>query len=194
MKKLFLVGALALLTATSAFAQQAPSEKPLSFVAGFGITVGGDKLATAQYTNGTSQKITAGGIFQFHGGAEYRINPEFSVQGTVGYHADSTSGTNGSITFSRIPVELIGYFHSNDQWRVGAGARFVNNIELSSSGVASGINDKYDNAVGGVFEVEYFTSKKFGLKVRYVKETYKSTVYNYEVDASHVGFFGNFYF
>jgi hypothetical protein len=195
MKKTFLVGAIALLAANAASAQQLPEDKPVKAVVGLGLTVGGDKLATAQYTNGTSSDVYAGGTVQFHAGGEYRFHPEFSLQSTIGYHVSSAGGKNGDITFSRMPVELMWYFHPTDQWRVGAGARYVSNIKLKSSGVASGINEKSENVVGGVFEVEYFTSKRFGVKLRYVKETYKWERFNdVEFDGSHFGVFGNLYF
>lgn len=170
-----------------------PSSAPLSFVAGMGLSVGGDDLATARYTNGSSVDIKAGSGVYFTGGANYRFNPEFSVQGTVNFHVDDTNASNGNIKFQRFPVELLGYYHLNNAWRVGGGVRYVSGAKLSSSGVASGLNIEFDNTTSGVLEAEYFFNPKLGMKLRYVNETFKARGYR-DVKANHVGISANYYF
>src|SRR5690606_23263342 len=104
--------------------------RPLRFLAGGGLTFGGDKLATAVYEDGTEIDIDAGGTIALHVGVDYRFAPQFSVQGTVGYHVDGASARNGDLRFERVPVELLGYYHVNEQLRVGGGIRFVTNAAL----------------------------------------------------------------
>jgi opacity protein-like surface antigen len=192
MKKIVLI--LSALFATMGAAQaQSPVSKPMQFFAGLGVTGGGDDLATAEYTNGNSQDIKAGGGVVFTAGANYRLTPEFSIQGSLNFHVDDTNADNGSIKFQRFPIEVLGYYHLNDQWRLGAGLRYISGAKLSSSGVAAGLSFKFDNVVSGVVETEYFWSPSFGMKLRYVNETFKVPGYG-DVKANHVGISGNYYF
>lgn len=171
----------------------AANSAPMRFLAGMGVSAGGDDLATAKYTNGNSVDIKAGSGVYFTVGGNYRFTPQFSLQGTANFHVDDTNANNGSIKFQRFPVELLAFYHFNEQWRVGAGVRYVSGAKLSSSGVASGINIDFDNTTSGVIEGEYFWNQKVGVKLRYVNETYKAAGYR-EVKASHVGISANYYF
>jgi hypothetical protein len=170
-----------------------PPPSQLQWMAGIGASVGGDNLASAQYTNGDSVDIKAGSGVYFTGGANYRFSPEFSLQGSVNFHVDDTNAKNGSIKFQRFPVELIAYYHINSQWRIGAGGRYVSGAKLSSSGVVSGLDIKFDNTASAVFEGEYFWTPNIGMKLRYVNETFKSARYR-DAKANHVGISGNYYF
>lgn len=171
----------------------APNNTAMHFMAGVGVSAGGDDLATAKYTNGNSANIKAGSGVYLTAGANYRFAPQFSLQGTVNFHVDDTNANNGSIKFQRFPVELLAYYHFSEQWRVGAGVRYVSSAKLSSSGVVSGININFDNTTSGVIEGEYFVNPKMGMKLRYVNEKYNAAGYR-EVKASHVGISGNYYF
>ncbi|MBI3229448.1 MAG: outer membrane beta-barrel protein [Burkholderiales bacterium] len=178
-------------------AQEAPKvaeDKPLKFVAGMGLTFGGEKLSTVSFTDGTSSDIRSGGLVQLVGGVDYRINKQFSVQSSVSYHVDGIGASNGGLTFSRFPIELLGYYHINDQWRVGGGVRYVTNIRMSGSGAAAMPTLSFDNATGGVLEAEYFTSTRLGVKFRLVKEEYKISGTNQKVSGNHGGVFANMYF
>ena len=198
MKKIVLAVSALFATMGAAQAQtqmQAPAASPLRFLAGIGYSAGGDKLATAEYTNGSSQNIRAGGGFYFTGGADYRLNEEFSVQGTVNFHVDDTTAQNGSIRFKRFPIELMGYYHSTEQLRFGVGVRHISSAKLTSSGAADGLDVKFDSTTSGVAEIEYFWTPKMGMKVRYVKETFKVKDYSdIKVKGDHVGISGNYYF
>ncbi|USX15211.1 porin family protein [Oxalobacteraceae bacterium OTU3CAMAD1] len=186
--------ALTTLFATMGAAQaQGPASPPLHFLAGLGVSGGGDDLATAHYTNGKSDNIKAGGGVYFTAGATYRLSQAFSLQGTVNFHVDDTNAKNGSIRFKRFPIEVLGYYHPSDAWRVGGGLRYISGAKLSSSGVAAGIETKFDNTVSGVLEAEYFWTPSFGTKLRFVKETFKADGYE-DVKANHVGISANYYF
>jgi opacity protein-like surface antigen len=195
MKKI--VFAVSALFATMGAAQAqhaiAPHAAPLRFVAGMGLSVGGDGLATAQYSNGTSQDIKAGGGVYFTAGADYRVSPEFSIQGTANFHVDDTTASNGGIKFQRFPIEVLGYYHVNNQWRVGGGVRYISAPKLSGSGFGDGLDAEFDNTTSGVVEAEYFWSPNFGMKMRYVNETFKSRYY-YDLKANHFGISANIYF
>jgi len=102
---------------------QDPASKPLRFVAGAGLTYGGERIVTAHYTDGDQIDIDGGGSVALLVGLDYRVNAGFSVQGTVGYHVDNAPGRDGDIRFERVPLELLGYYHVNDKVRVGGGLR-----------------------------------------------------------------------
>lgn len=188
---------VALLLLTTGAAQAADPQRPVRFLLGAGVTFGGDRLATINFTNGDTQNLRAGQLYAVNGGVEFRLAESVSAQATVGYHADSSSyASNGSIRFRRFPVELLAHYLLDDRWRIGGGLRFVNNIELRGRGVAaSDVFIDFKNAVGGLVEVEYRFSRLIGLKVRGVAEEYKARgAFTGTADANHIGIYTNFYF
>jgi hypothetical protein len=193
MKKIVLAISALFLTLGAAQAQNVePSPSPVRFLVGMGLSGGGDKLASVKYTDYTSMNIHAGGLVYFTAGVNYRITPEFSVQSTVNYHVDQANAKNGDVKFERFPVEVIGYFHANEKWRIGGGVRYSVSPKFTDS-FGAGDSYSFDNSVGAVLEGEYFVSRRFGVKMRYVKETFKGPGIK-DIDGSHFGLSGNFYF
>lgn len=192
MKKTLLSVALTLAAIGSAQAQQ--SANPLRFVVGAGLTFGGDTLATVNFSNGTSQSIKGGGLVHLYVGGEYRFSPEFSVQTNVGYHADNTSASNGDLKFERYPIEVLGHYFINDQFRLGGGARFVSGATLDGSGAASGVHVDFKSTTGLVLEGEYLFSRNVGVKLRFVNEDYKPKNGGSSVSGNHAGVYVTGYF
>jgi hypothetical protein len=192
MKKLIVLGALTLGSAITALA--ADPERPFKFVAGIGVTGGGDTLATVQFSNGDTHNIKAGGLLMLYVGGEARIGELVSVQATVGYHVDSTNADNGRVRFSRVPVDLLAYYPVTDQFRLGIGAQFVNDAKLKGTGVASNIDIKFDSTTGLVLEGEYLFTPRMGLKLRGVSEKFKQSGSSNSVSGNHVGLLFNVYF
>lgn len=191
MKKTFLAVALAVGTIATAQAQTGPKFRPLI---GAGFTFGGDTLATVSYTDGSSEDIKGGGLVHLYAGGEFKLGDKVSVQGTVGYHVDNSSGRDGSVRFSRMPVDLIALYHLNDQVRLGVGAQFINNPELKGSGVASSVNLKFKSTTGVILEGEYMFSPNAGAKLRYVDAKFKPEVGSGDADGSHLGLMFSWYF
>lgn len=167
--------------------------KPLRFVLGIGATFGGDKLATAYYDDGDEVDLKAGDLVALVAGVDYRINQEFSVQGTVGYHVDRAGADNGDMRFERIPFELLGYYHVNDKVRVGGGLRYVTGVKFRSSGAGDIGDYKFKDTTSAVAEIEYLFSPRMGLKLRYANDEFKEKYYGGKVKGDHVGIFANFY-
>lgn len=72
---------------------------------------GGETLATTYYDNGDSQDVTTGGLVDLRAGLEYRLtNSPVALQMAVAYHVGNTTAKNGSLKFSRFPVELVGMY------------------------------------------------------------------------------------
>jgi hypothetical protein len=187
MKELILAAALA----CGGAAAQA-QERTVRGVLGLGLTGGGDTLATVVYTDGSTDDIKSGGLVHVFGGAEFRLAPQATLQATFGYHVDETTGaSDGSLRFSRYPLELLAHYHVSPLIKVGGGVRVVNNAKIDSRGVLSGARVDFDNTVGGVIEGEWMVTPAIGLKVRYVSEKYKAG--GVSVDADHGGFYFSWY-
>ena len=167
--------------------------KPLRFVVGAGFTRGGDHLATAVYDDGVEIKIHGGGGIALLAGLDYRIDPRFSVQGTLGYHVDRANAHNAGLRFERVPFELLGYYHVNDKVRAGGGLRYVTNTTLVFRG--DGFGDvNFKDTTSPVAELEYLYSPRVGFKLRYVNDKFKEERGGAPVKGDHVGVLVNAYF
>jgi hypothetical protein len=193
MKKFAIATALAL-TSLASQAADGLGMRPLHFVLGLGLTGGGETLANVTYTNGDDQNIRSGGLVHYYGGVDVRATPQLSFQGTIGYHVDTSAGaSNGSVRFTRVPIEALAYFHVDENIRVGGGVRLVNNPELRGKGVASNVHDTYDNATGVIVEGEYLFTRWMGVKLRAVSESYKSKTTGQKANGDHAGVYVSFY-
>jgi opacity protein-like surface antigen len=200
MKKIALAFALAIASLGTAQAQsfvqvQDVATRPLRFVAGAGLTYGGERIVTARYTDGDQIDIDGGGSVALLLGLDYRVNPQFSVQGTIGYHVDSAAGSNGDVRFERVPLELLAYYHVGARVRVGGGLRYVTGTSLRTNGVADVVGDyEFKDTTSPVAEIEYLYSPQLGFKLRYVNDKFKFRDYSGTVRGDHVGALVNFYF
>ncbi|MFP5391363.1 MAG: outer membrane beta-barrel protein [Gammaproteobacteria bacterium] len=194
--------AFALVLASASIAAQAQQLAPVNqmprqqvhgFV-GFGLTAGGDKLATAYYERGYDVSLHAGGLVAFTAGIDYTVTPEFSFQGSVGYHVDQASASNGDMRFQRFPIEVLAYYKVAPQWRVGGGARWAASPKLRTSGAGDIGDYDFEPTVGAVVEAEYLVSPQVGVKFRYVAEKYKEKGSSYKIDGNHAGVYANLYF
>lgn len=193
---LVLALALAIATLNPAMAQDAPAASQLRFLLGAGLTAGGDRLLTAENQGRIDTDIRAGRSLAVNAGGDYRVNSNVSLQATVGYHVANTSFFSflGEASFHRYPLEVLAYYNTGPQWRVGGGLRYLINPRLESNGVFGEESESFDNSVGGVIEAEYLLRSRVGIKLRYVHETIKAKELLGKVDGSHVGLFVNYYF
>jgi hypothetical protein len=175
------VATLAIAATTFAFGTaQAQGFKP---VLGLSVTGGGETLATVTYTDGSTQKIRSGGLVHLFGGVEYE-SATFAVQANVGYHVDDSNARNGSVKFSRVPVELIGFWRTTEQVRLGLGLRKATGAKLSSSGAAANVGGgSLDSKPGVIVQGEYAFSPTVGLLLRFVAEDYE--VGNAKIGGNH---------
>ena len=193
MKKTLLSLTLALAAAGGAYAQVGPN-KPVGFVGGFGLTGGGEKLVTLEYTNGDSQDVRSGGLVHFYGGVEFAVAPLVTMQATVGYHVDNVSARNGDARFERFPFELLAHYEISPQFRLGGGLRYVTGAKLSGDGAAEFQTIDFDSRLGAVVEGEYLFTPHFGAKLRFVSEKYKPSFGGSSVSGDHVGVYATFHF
>lgn len=141
----------------------------------FGYDFGGKTLATVEhydYYNGyQNSKIRAGQGLSFEAGAVIE-NPQsnLELQFLVGYKFDRESNYDGSLTWDQIPFSALAMFKSN-RWKFGGGMTYHLNPELSGSTVGDNnfngsINDEYDNAIGGIVQVQYNVSDAAAIGLR----------------------------
>lgn len=180
------------------------SVRPVRLLLGVGLTGGGDTLATVTYTDGSTQDVSAGGLVLLRLGADWQINPNFSMQGTFGFHRNAINAKNGELAFQRNFVEGLGFWHFLPKHRIGLGLRQTSGAKLNSSGAASMGNYEYNSSLGTVLEYEWMISRSgkvgYGLTVRLVNEKYSVKSANGapasapDINGSHAGVGFNFYF
>jgi len=188
----------ALACAISAAHAAQPSPSGFSPFLGGGLTYGGDKVGhTVEYDNSTSVSLHGGSLVDVRGGFEYQtIGSPWSFQMSLGYHVDKASARNGSVTFDRLPVEVLAHWDISDSWRFGGGLRKALSPKVHTSGLGDGYaqEQSYSSSVGVVLEAETFFTPKVGLKIRAVSEKYKPELGGKDLDGSHVGVIGVYYF
>lgn len=183
-KSTLAAAALALAATTPAFA--ADGLRP---VLGASLTGGGETLLRVEMDDGSTQNVSSGGLVHLFGGFEFRAaDSALAIQGNVGYQVDSIGASNGDANFSRVPFELLAFWHTADNFRVGGGARKATAARFSSSGAAEVGDFNMRSTTGYVLQAEYLFGDSGSLFVRYVGEKYKSPLLpGGEVDGNHVG-------
>ncbi|MDO8989600.1 MAG: hypothetical protein Q7U91_08175 [Sideroxyarcus sp.] len=185
----------------SANASKSIATKPgLHLVLAAGLTFGGDTIATASYTDGSSKSIKGGGLAQFGLGASYQFqDTPLALLLSANYHYHTAAASNGDLTFSRIPVEVLAYYTGVERFRLGGGVRLVNSPETTMT--IDGATEKitYDKTTGLVAELGYKIASSSWLNFRYVSEKYQGNTYTStsgtttslastpELDGSHFG-------
>jgi outer membrane protein W len=172
----------------------APSQQPLRFFIGTGLTFGGDKLAGTQPVNGYSYKVTAGGTVQLHAGVSYMFTDKFAGSLAAGYHFSTVDASDGTATFDRYPVEILGHYTVTPNVRIGAGVRLISSAKLRGDGAGASLDTNYSSTTGAVLEGEYMIGDRFGIKLRFVNEKYKASGTQNKVDGNHAGLMFNYYF
>lgn len=164
------------------------------FLIGGGATYGGDRLATNITDDGYRQTVRAGRLVQFHAGVQVRLATAWHASLTAGYHVESAGSYYGTARFSRYPVELLTHFQPGPGWRFGGGVRAAFSPSLVGSGDAAFLSEEFRDAFSPVVEVEFLPSWHQGIKLRYVRERFKSEVAAPQVRADHFGLLLTWYF
>lgn len=160
--------------------------KPMEFIVGFALTSGGDELAEVPLLNGSgdidSENIDAGGFWYIYGGMQFDT-PAFPVRMTLGYFEDGVDASNGSVSFSRIPFELLGLYTTGPH-TIGLGPTYHLSPELDLKDAGLG-SYEMDDALGLVLMYEYTFENNFALGLRYTNISYDFG--GDDVDGSNLG-------
>lgn len=146
----------------------------------FGLTGGGDTLASASFSNGSTESIKAGGLLHVAAGVVWTPRDiPFGGQLMMGYHVDSINADNGDLRFSRYPIEFLALYTGAYPVRLGAGLRYVTSphLKVDVGGVANTQVD-YQDTVGVIAEVGYQLTPKFWMALRGTFEDYKVSKVN----------------
>jgi hypothetical protein len=174
---------------------QAVMLRPL---AGINAEFGGAKLLTVTYTDGSTSDVMAGQGFTAFGGVALQglvdLNPlTVDLQVTLGVkYSTIQQASNANVDFFRFPAELLMMGH----WmglRFGAGPTYHFGNSISGSGLLSGANANFDNALGVVAQVDYTFAEHWNLGLRYTSISYqdpslgigKTDAGNFGVEASY---------
>ncbi len=154
-----------------------------------GYDFGGTTLATVEeydYYNGyQTTEIQAGQGINLEAGASIvNSSNDLELQFLIGYKADIESTSNGSVTWDRIPFTALAMIQKS-KWKFGGGITYHLNPKLSGSFSGydnngdyynDSVNDKYDNAIGGIIQVQYMISEatSIGIKGTFIEYKLKN--------------------
>jgi len=120
-------------------------------------------------------KIRAGEGLSFEAGAALsNDDSNMELQFLIGYKFDSDSAGNGDVTWDVIPFTALAMFKS-DRWKIGGGITYHLNPKLSGSfdGYDNNnnyfndrVDNEYDNAIGGVAQIQYRATNAFSVGVK----------------------------
>ena len=163
-------------------------------IASIGLTFGGDTFTKVEFDNGDNDNIKAGELAIFSAGAIYE-QENWQVQGTIGYYSDRASGDNGDVCFTRIPLEVLGFW-KKDKFRIGAGIthHLSPEFEIDIDGNAGNGAVDFDNATGFVIQGDYFFANQFGLGLRFTSVEYETELSAEKIDGDSVGIMFSFAF
>lgn len=142
----------------------------------FAIATGGDDLAEVEVEEFDGDRdtvdITAGGGVSFAGGYSFSFAPDSPVGGVVslGYKTDGVFGSNGSASFSRLPIDASIFYRTQwVQWGVGVTYELNPELDLEDVGIRS---IDFDNAEGYFVQVDWRATPQFAVGLRYTAIDY----------------------
>jgi hypothetical protein len=170
LSRLCKVAALAFAAVVPA-ASLAQEVRPM-FKAGF--DTGGDTLVTAVFTNGSTQSIKANDGLYVGGGVSI-LNDAKDLQGevTLSYKIESIDANNGSIEFTRFPLEAL-VFYRESRFRLGGGLTYHLSPKVKGSGIVGGLNVEFKDALGVILQADYLVWREMAVGLRYTMLEYKT--------------------
>ncbi len=150
-----------------------------------GFDFGGDKLASATFTNGSTDTIKAGEFIYLGGGLSVITDSkDIEVEVTLSYKNDNINASNGKIDWTRYPLDAL-VFYRMPKFRLGGGLTYHLGPKLSGSGAASNINGNFDDSLGFLLEGDYLITQKVNVGLRYTNIKYK--IGGSSIDGSSIG-------
>lgn len=172
----------------SSFALPAPA-LDVGGVIYLNIDSGGDTLIET-----SEGDVTGGGLVHLAGGLAFKgyAGDNLETQFTFGMKADSVSGSNGSASFYRWPLELT-QFYRDGRFRAGAGLTYHMNPEADCDidhwEAGCDFTVRFDDALGYVLQADYVMELETAVREITIGGRYTSI--DYEVSATGEKFDGN---
>jgi hypothetical protein len=169
-----------------------PPSRDIGLLVRMGVGFGGKELAHVQWSDGEESKLKAGQLLSFAVGGLFHPAAPWAVEGTVGYKFDQVNGSNGSIKFTRIPVDVVGsYVFRNHRLGAGVTAHLAPKFACDAAGICSD-SVSYSTALGAIAQYAYgFRVGQNGgidLGARYTRVKYSGSGLE-TIDGSGFGFF-----
>lgn len=144
---------------------------------------GGDPVATVLYSDGSTQTVKAGQGLGFDLGIHHRFEEvPYSLRATIGYKYVTTQADNADIHLSRVPLELVGSCHFDNELRLGAGVVHHTSTKFSGGGVGPDLSFK--PATGFTLEAGWKALLLSGTFIKYTDEfggTYSANSFGVKV-------------
>ncbi len=180
---------------------------------GLGFTSGGDTLLKVNLVpKGGSgptyrEDVSSGGGIDLRFGFSRRLGElPLTLQLAGAYHNDQVNGIRGEkARFRRLPLEATLLWHATDRTRIGFGLRKathpvfkIDNVKVNVNGQELRASGKADlkASTGFIVEAEYALTPSWGLKGRYVFESYRyrDDPQGEKFEANHLGVMSVWYF
>lgn len=158
------------------------------FVEG-GLHFGGDKLGTAIFAGGDTESIYAGEHISAAIGVVSGINDSFNMRASFGIKFDAVFASNGDVTFSRFPIDVIMITNNTEGLNFGLGLTYHMQPELSTSGAFWPGDVSYKDAFGAIAEMDYQLSERayVGFKLTFVDYEADSVFFSETVNGNSFG-------
>lgn len=169
---------IAVLAGMTAFAQ-AEQDRP-TITVNLDYMSGGEELVEMNYTDGSSDSVSAGAGLGFGVGLKQTVAEQVSVEGRIGYLSDTASGKDGfgqtvEFSFSTLPVDVLAQYQM-EKHSFGAGLTYHLNPTLD----IDGDEFEFDNAMGTLLEYQYHWTANGAISVKYqnISYDYKGTSFD----------------
>ena len=139
-----------------------------------GVDFGGETIATATFSSGSTESIKANEGVYFGGGVSILLDSKaIEIETTLSYKYTSITASNGDITWTRYPLEVLAFYRM-PKFRLGGGLTYHLSPKLKASGAAGSFNVTVDDALGVVLQADYLFTPKFSVGGRYTILEYKA--------------------
>src|SRR2546430_7827710 len=91
---------------------------------------------------------------------------DIEIETTLSIKYDSINASNGDITWTRFPLEVLAFYRM-PKFRLGGGLTYHMSPKLKASGAAGNFNVKVDDAAGAVLQADYLVTRKLSVGGRY---------------------------
>ncbi len=176
-----------MLLAQSAFANQ-------QFTALMAFNMGGDRLTTAQFEDGSDEDIRANEGITFAAGMIIPVSTIAEVEATIGWKSGGAFASNGNVSWSAIPLEATFSMKANQLLFGGGISYFLNpkqEAEKSGKGYIQDID--YDDSMGFHIKAAYQPQQaNYRIGAKYTVVDFESR-YG-DIDGNSFGFFAGLVF
>jgi len=126
----------------------------VNFLARVGAEFGGDELARVEKSNGETSTLSAGALAAVALGFIYQPS-SYAIEMTVGYKVGRLEASNGTVEFSRYPVDFV-VSTAPGRTRIGIGLTYHFNPSVSCHVQPFCSGDvEFDEPLGALLQVAY---------------------------------------